>query len=81
MTQEIIVYRNPVEKAMWDAMSGGEVFPFMVGGAIFIVAFILTAKALDKFVPWTRRKNWWAQAVLWGIPSLAAIFTIKAMVI
>lgn len=81
MTQEIIVYRNPAEKAMWDAMSGGEAFPFMVAAAIFILAFVLTAKALEKFVPWKRRKQWWVQAVLWAIPSLAAIATVKIMVI
>lgn len=80
-TQEIIVYRNPMEKAMWDAMSGGEVFPFMVGAAVFIVAFIVTAKALEKFIPWNKRKSLWPQFVLWGIPSIAAIATIKAMII
>lgn len=79
--QEIILYRNPAEKAMWDAMSGGEIFPIMVAAVVFIVAFIITAKGLERIVPWTRRKNWWAQAVLWGIPSLAAIATAKALII
>lgn len=79
--QEIILYRNPAEKAIWDAMSGGEIFPFMVAAAVFIVAFIVTAKALEKFIPWHKRKQWWPQLILWGIPSLAAIVTVKAMIL
>lgn len=79
--QEVIIYRNPAEKAIWDAMSGGEIFPIMVAAVVFIVAFILMAKAMDKFIPWHKRKDWWVQLVLWGIPSLAAIATVKAMII
>ena len=44
--QQIIVYRNPMEAAFWDMMSGGTFFPVIVAIVVFFAVF-LTA---DRFV-------------------------------
>lgn len=38
--QEIIVYRNPAEAAIWNALGSAEFFPFMVGIVVFFVVFL-----------------------------------------
>ena len=38
--QEIIVYRNPLEAAIWKALGSAEFFPFMVGIVVFFVVFL-----------------------------------------
>lgn len=40
--QEIIVYRNPGEKAMWDVLMSGDAFPVI---AAVVVGFIVLACA------------------------------------
>lgn len=41
MATEIIVYRNPLEKAIWDSISGGNL-AFGITAALTIMAGILT---------------------------------------
>lgn len=50
-TTEIIVYRNPAEKAVWDLMSDGTVWPIMVGAVVFVIAFVVAVIILDR-VAW-----------------------------
>lgn len=38
--QEIIVYRNPLEAAIWKTVGSAEFFPFMVGFVVFFVVFL-----------------------------------------
>jgi hypothetical protein len=38
--QEIIVYRNPVEAMFWHALQDGQIFPIMVGIAVFFLVFL-----------------------------------------
>lgn len=39
--QEIIVYRNPLEKAMWDAASSGDFMPVIFGIGTFVIIFLM----------------------------------------
>lgn len=45
---EIIVYRNPAEKAIWDLMSSGVMWPVFVGALAGIVAGWLTSSLLTR---------------------------------
>jgi hypothetical protein len=40
--QEIIVYRNPLEAAMWSSFMSGDFFPVMVGIAVFFAVFLVS---------------------------------------
>ena len=42
----IIVYRNPIEKAMWE---GGLMLPLMAFVLVMGVTFFITYKLLEKF--------------------------------
>ena len=45
--QSIIVYRNPLEAAMWEGiMSSGALWPVMVGVAVFFAVFLIA----DRFI-------------------------------
>lgn len=48
MTQEIIVYRNPGEKALWDALMTPEFFIFFVAGVAMVVAMVISSSFLDR---------------------------------
>lgn len=51
--QSIIVYRNPLEAAFWESMSGGQLFPIMVGIVAFFAVFLLAQKLIvDRFYRW-----------------------------
>lgn len=45
--QEIIIYRNPGEKILWDMISNGQLFPFIIGVVVFILTFIIINKISD----------------------------------
>ncbi len=47
--QEVIVYRNPMEAAMWHALSGGEFFPIIVGIVVFFAVFLTVNALLNKW--------------------------------
>ena len=52
-TQEIIVYRSPVEKAWWDmVMNNPEVFLWIVG---ILIGIILLACVWEPFCNWFSR--------------------------
>ncbi len=41
---EIIMYRNPGEKIMWDLVLTGQAFPIMAAMVVFVIAVIVTSK-------------------------------------
>lgn len=47
-TQEIIVYRNPAEKAMWDLLMDGGSFPFMVTLVAYFIVLVIYFRFLEK---------------------------------
>ena len=53
--QEIIVYRNPLEAAIWKALGSAEFFPFMVGIVVFFVVFLTVYNLLLKFSRYGRK--------------------------
>jgi len=51
--QSIIVYRNPMEAAFWETMSGGEVFPILVGVVVFFAVFLTVQhQIVDRYYGW-----------------------------
>lgn len=46
--QEIIVYRSPADKMMWDTLSSGVSFPYMVGVIAFILLIMCGQSIIDK---------------------------------
>jgi len=56
--QEIIVYRSPVEAAMWQMMSGGEFFPVFAGAIVGVLAVVLAARIFDKVLGTFRQPKW-----------------------
>ena len=40
MVAEVIVYRNPLEAAMWHAVMAGEFFPIIAGIVVFFAVFL-----------------------------------------
>ena len=47
--QSIIVYRNPLEAAMWEGiMSSGALWPVMVGVAVFFAVFLIADRLIVR---------------------------------
>lgn len=56
--QSIIVYRNPMEAAFWEAASGATLFPIAVGiVAFFVVFLIIHVQIVERFFSW-RAQAW-----------------------
>ncbi len=54
--QEVIVYRNPGEAAIWHALQNGEFFPVIVGIIVFFAVFLLANRfVVEKFFSWRAR--------------------------
>lgn len=45
--QQIIVYRNPLEAAFWNSVSGGQLFPILVGVVVFFAVFLTLNKLVE----------------------------------
>jgi len=46
--QEIIIYRNPVEAVMWNAIMDGSFFPVIAGVVVFFCVFLAANQLLNK---------------------------------
>lgn len=55
--QEVIIYRNPAEAALWGALTNNAdvLFPIMVGGVTSVVVVVAVAALTDKFLPYRYR--------------------------
>lgn len=53
--ESIIVYRNPLEKMVWEGFMGGQFFPAIAAVVAFFIVFIITNNLLNRF---HRPKAW-----------------------
>ena len=74
--QEIIVYRNPLEAAIWQGLKGGEFIPVFGGIGVFFAVFLLSNAVCDKL--WGS----WGEAAKWrtyGCLALGAAAGVVAV--
>ena len=51
MQESIIVYRSPLEKALWEGtLFGDNTFPIMIAAVGFLAGFVAVNWVMDKFV-------------------------------
>ena len=77
--QEIIVYRNPLEAAMWNSFMNGDFFPVMVGIAVFFAVFLASHAVACKI--WGSRGDrghWVARGSL-AVGAVAGMSTVWKM--
>lgn len=67
--QEIIVYRNPVEAAVWDLLSSGNAFPFIVAVFLSLVVTVIIAGIVPKH---------WSYSRLGYVPLVGTVITFVA---
>jgi hypothetical protein len=81
MNQSIIVYRNPLEKALWENLMNGQFIPIFAACLVFLVVLVGLLAALDKFFPrFAYRKDWKSSIVnvlIWSSAGVAAAYTVK----
>lgn len=46
--QEVIMYRNPIEAAVWSAIMNGSFLPVIAGVLVFFVVFVGFERVLNK---------------------------------
>lgn len=77
--QEIIVYRNPMEAALWNTIMSGDFFPVIVGVAVFFLVFLGANRILNRGRNFgktvTRNTN-----IALGLGALVGVATIYFMV-
>jgi len=56
MQDSIIVYRNPLEKALWEGAMGASMVPVAAGLLTGLAVIILGHILIDKYLPWHKRK-------------------------
>lgn len=81
MTESIIVYRNPLEKAMWEGTSDFSFFPIMIGVVVFFIAFLALNKVLNNLFPrlmWSKKIYSNANVAL-TVATLIAGFTVYTL--
>lgn len=74
MTQEIIVYRNPAEKAFWDLLSSGSMVPIFAGIIVFFVVFLAANRLITRGR--TFHVPGWQTNLSLAIGALAGVATI-----
>lgn len=55
--QSIIVYRNPLEAAMWEGMSNGNLFPFIVASFVCVFAVMIYSSIEQKIYRKLNKRN------------------------
>ena len=76
MTQEIIVYRNPGEKAIWDMLGTAEAFIVIaafLGGAAFAWGF-LALNSSFRVIHWRQEGN--VALAIWAVCSIVIGFVM-----
>lgn len=63
---EIIVYRNPLEAAIWDSLQGGNGFIIGCAAVVFIASFWLFSFLFNRFVNWKFHHSVWGYAPIVG---------------
>ena len=83
MQESIIVYRNPMEKALWESTMSGEFFPVIVGIVVFFAVLFATIGILNKVRGYrsSRMTNFTNENIGLVVAAVAGIATIAYMVI
>lgn len=55
--QEVIIYRNPLEAAMWRSFEGASVFPVACGVVVFFAVFLLLADHITERRPFRKQRH------------------------
>lgn len=76
MTQEIIVYRNPGEKAFWDLIMSGDAIPVFAGILVFFVVLLVVNALSEKVIGGWRHEKIRSYFSM-GAAIVAAIATVK----
>ena len=77
--QEIIVYRNPLEAALWSAIMDGSFFPVIVGVVAFFCAFLAVDRVLNKGRSWGKSAKRNTNIAL-GVGALSSVLVIFFMI-
>ena len=77
--QEIIVYRNPLEAALWSAIMDGSFFPVIVGVVAFFCVFLAVNRVLNKGRSWGKNVKRNTNIAL-GVGALSAVLVIFFMI-
>ena len=77
--QEIIVYRNPLEAALWSAIMDGSFLAALVGVAAFFCVFLAVNRVLNKGRSWGKNVKRNTNIAL-GVGVLSAVAVIFFMI-
>ena len=77
--QEIIVYRNPLEAALWSAIMDESFFPAIVGVVAFFCVFLAVNRVLNKGRSWGKNVKRNTNIAL-GVGALSAVLVIFFMI-
>ena len=55
-TQEVIVYRNPMEAAIWNGIMSPEFVVFIMGFVIFLTIISFYSAFIQPHLGWSKRK-------------------------
>ena len=75
--QEIIVYRNPLEAALWGSLGNGELFPIMVAMLVAFVTVLICIRIAEFYVPRQKMKLWSNLSLVAG--AVAAVIVLWVM--
>jgi hypothetical protein len=77
--QSIIVYRNPMEVAIWESIMNGDIqfVPLFTAGFVFIAVMMALSKVMEAKFGFRQPK--WAVPLMWSVGILSAILTVFLM--
>lgn len=67
--QEVIVYRNPLEAAIWQTVMNGEFFVVAVGLVAFFLVFLAIHGLVGKYFGWMKQQK----TVYWQLAGSAVV--------
>lgn len=74
--QEVIIYRNPAEAALWSALMTPEAFVIFAGAAVGLIALLLAASIVSSRTAWNSPLRTWIPLT---VGALAWIATVLVM--
>jgi type II secretory pathway component PulF len=78
--QSIIVYRNPLEAAFWESMSGAAIFPVMMGIVVYFAVFlVLQLQVVERFTNIFDNARKYATYAAMAVSAVAGVATIYKM--
>lgn len=69
-TQSIIVYRNPMEQAMWEGSYGGELVPIGAGLLVFLILVVAIQSYVIEKSKWGSKVRKYQNLIMFG-PAIA----------